>query len=567
MRAITFLEESMPVRRVVARLRECKKETVPMLQRVAAIVAAVVIAAPFPGLLAAQAENDPAQTSNEATVCIFQPAGSGFGTAGVYLDGDYIGTLHGGRYFCFALAPGQHSFVGATDRSKFWKGSLTATLAAGRLYYLESSTAYKRFKPIPNRQAFKEQTADSKDLGSSAKVRWVSLPLPAASVNRQAASPAPVISPPSLAATSVDAKHLEAKYPDADLAVKEVSPEIYELTVLKENVQIGRINVGQGGPALTIEPSYLGKNLVFIGNITNFVGAASPDMRSRTINAASLSYDPSVQVNPPLADLGVVALNDSGIVKSDTAKSGWINWTCTVKFDDSGRTRTARIENISFWVNRGGENWLSFLIGKAHEVRTDGTLGAEVPVTAKLEQDGANGSVTILVEDKYLFRPSIKDSQTLEAVAQTNQTATTSQPQTQRANELLTPYTIPFDPIKVSLDRVIAVITNVFNTHGYKTTSGGATFSRIQDGKITATFKDTTDPTVFISTDKQPPIAGVNSTEWFYRADVKSRSVELLVWYKLPKPDPIFGGYGTPPAWKPPDLKVIQNEIQNQLSR
>jgi hypothetical protein len=196
----------MPVRRVVARLRECKKETVPMLQRVAAIVAAVVIAATFPGLLVAHADHAPAQTSNEATVCIFQPAGSGFGTAGVYLDGDYIGTLHGGRYFCFTLAPGQHSFLGATGRGKFWKGSLTATLAAGRLYYLESSTAYKRFKPIPNRQAFKEQTADSKDLGSSAKVTWVSLPLPAANMNRQAASPAPVTSPPSSAATSVDAE-------------------------------------------------------------------------------------------------------------------------------------------------------------------------------------------------------------------------------------------------------------------------------------------------------------------------------------------------------------------------
>ncbi len=407
----------MPVRRFVARLRDCKKETVPMLQRIAAIVAAVVIAATLPGLLAAQADHAPAQTSNDATVCIFQPAGSGFGTTGVYLDGDYIGTLHGGRYFCFALAPGQHSFVGATSGGKFWKGSLTATLASGGLYYLESSTAYKRFKPAPNRHAFKEQSADFKDLGSSAKVRWVSLPLPGVNVNRQAASPAPVTSPPSPAVASVDARQLEAKYPDADLAVQEVSQGIYEFTVLKGNVKIGSISFDQGGPALTMAPSYLGKNLVFIGNITNFVGAASRDMRSRTINAASLSYDPSVQVNPPLADLGVVALNDSGIVKSDTAKSGWINWTCTVKFDDSGRTRTVRIENISFWVNRGGENWLSFSIGKAHEVRTDGTLGAEVPVTAKLERDGANGSVTILVEDKYPFRPSIEDSQTLAVMA------------------------------------------------------------------------------------------------------------------------------------------------------
>jgi hypothetical protein len=159
-----------------------------------------------------------------------------------------------------------------------------------------------------------------------------------------------------------------------------------------------------------------------------------------------------------------------------------------------------------------------------------------------------------------------------EAPVQTEkQSVTTSQPQTQRANEVSSPHTIPFDPSKVGRDRVIAVITNVFNTHGYKTHSEGATFSRIQDGKIIATYKDTTNPTVFIATDKQPPIAGVNSTEWYYRADVKSSSVELIVWYTLPNRDPnltkIFGDYGNDPAWEPPDQKVIQNEIQNHISR
>ena len=130
------------------------------------------------------------------------------------------------------------------------------------------------------------------------------------------------------------------------------------------------------------------------------------------------------------------------------------------------------------------------------------------------------------------------------------------------------PRTISYDTSKVSLDRVIAVVTNVFNSHGYKTTLGGPTVSRVQDGKTLGTFTDTTEP--IISTDKQPPIAGINSTEWFYSADVKAGTVELSVNEKLPKPINVFGTvivYGPTTEWEPRDLKEIQSEIQNQLSR
>jgi hypothetical protein len=155
---------------------------------------------------------------------------------------------------------------------------------------------------------------------------------------------------------------------------------------------------------------------VFTGNITSFVGAASADKRSRTINVAAIGYDPAKPNNPPLAHQGVIALNESGIVKSDIAKSGWINWMATLTFEDTGRTRTIQIEDINFWVNRGGENWLSFSFAKAREVLSAGTLGPEVSVTAKLEEDGGNSRVAILVEGKYAFRPLIKDGQTLTFV-------------------------------------------------------------------------------------------------------------------------------------------------------
>jgi hypothetical protein len=117
-----------------------------------------------------------------------------------------------------------------------------------------------------------------------------------------------------------------------------------------------------------------------------------------------------------LSALGVVALNEKGIVKSALVKTGWINWGAFVTFDDAGRSRTVKLEDVTFWVNRGGENWLSFSIGKVREWNSDETLGAEIPSTVSLDRAGFNGSVTIRLADKYTFRPSIENHTTLTLV-------------------------------------------------------------------------------------------------------------------------------------------------------
>ena len=49
-------------------------------------------------------------------------------------------------------------------------------------------------------------------------------------------------------------------------------------------------------------------------------------------------------------------------------------------------SREVLLEDVSFWVNRGGDNWLAFSVGKARE------LEAEIPVTVTLNRKGANGS-------------------------------------------------------------------------------------------------------------------------------------------------------------------------------
>jgi hypothetical protein len=215
-----------------------------------------------------------------------------------------------------------------------------------------------------------------------------------------------------------DAATLAAQYPTADLAAREMMPGVYEFTILKANTQIGTIGVGNGGPTLNMAPAFLGKNLVFLGPMSGFIGVAgSRDFHARIVNVAALDYDADRKTNPPLSALGVVALNDAGVVKSDAAKTGWINWRALVKFDDGGRSRTVQLNDVTLWVNRGGDNWLSFAVASAQEVGADGKPGAKLPVTVSLDSSGQNGSVTIRIADKYAFHPAIKNYTTLDFVA------------------------------------------------------------------------------------------------------------------------------------------------------
>jgi hypothetical protein len=213
-----------------------------------------------------------------------------------------------------------------------------------------------------------------------------------------------------------EAEVLAAKYPDADVAISEVAPGGYEILLLRDNMQIGSIGGEGGGPSLAMSSPICGRNVVFQGTMAAFVGAKSRDGRSRTINIASLEYDPNKTANPPLAALGIVAVNDSGVVKSDTAKTGWINWGSSLEFDDAGLHRNIRLSDVTFWVNRGGENWLSFSIGDARELDNSGNPGANVHVDVNLNRDGANGRVEVRV-GSHSFHPVIKDRQTIVFVA------------------------------------------------------------------------------------------------------------------------------------------------------
>jgi HEAT repeat protein len=210
-----------------------------------------------------------------------------------------------------------------------------------------------------------------------------------------------------------------AESTEADIAIREVRTGVYETTILNKGMQIGSIAVGNSGPTLEMACMHCGKNIVFQGDMSAFIGVVgSKDFRSRIINAAPLDYDIGRKENPPLSALGVVALNESGIVKSGVAKTGWINWESTLTFNDAGHSRTVKLRDINFWANRGGENWLSFSIGGAREIGSDGkTLGDEIPVAVIPDSTGHYGSVTIRVDNKYEFHPAIWDDQTLVFVA------------------------------------------------------------------------------------------------------------------------------------------------------
>jgi hypothetical protein len=213
----------------------------------------------------------------------------------------------------------------------------------------------------------------------------------------------------------------------ADVACEEkvLGSGIYTATALTDNVEMATLELGG---STSISPKDLmntrvkykpciGKNVVFKGNMSCLIGLRDENNpRSRIITAAALAYDPNNNENPPLAELGVIPINKSGIVKSSNAKSGWINWAAWLKFDDAGRRRSVLLQDVCFWVNRGGENWLSFSIARAREQTRDGGFASDVPVTVSIDRKGANGVVTICVEGTHAFHPVIKDEQTLDFV-------------------------------------------------------------------------------------------------------------------------------------------------------
>jgi hypothetical protein len=278
-----------------------------------------------------------------------------------------------------------------------------------------------------------QSKSDSSQSESSNKASVPIAPNPSNNVGATAAptkiSPASANAPslPDATTTSnqVSAQSLSPPPLDADMVCRgDDDPNggipHYTFTALKDT-QVAELpstisNMRDTG--LKFDPMFCGKNIRFEGNMTSFVGiAGSQDLRSRIINVAATNFDMAKNNNPPLSSLGVVPLNEFGIVKSDSAKSGWINWGARLTLEENGQTRKFWLQDISFWLNRGGDNWLSFSVGKVREYNPDRTLGAEVPVTISLEQNGPNHTVTLKLLEKYLFHPKIKDDSTIIFVA------------------------------------------------------------------------------------------------------------------------------------------------------
>ena len=239
-----------------------------------------------------------------------------------------------------------------------------------------------------------------------------------------------LIGPKAIVVAQTDeGAQLETKYPDADLAVTEVRTAIYKYTILKP-IQIG--SIAGAGPSAHIEENCMccGKKLVFLGDVNAYIGVAgSRDLSSRIINAASLDYDLNRADNPPLAALGVVELNENCLVKSGIAKSGLVNWASTVTFKDNGHIRSVFLSEINCWVNRGGENWISFSVGKAEELNSNGDpTGNNVPVTVSMDRKGPYGRATVHIAGKYAFHPSMKNHTTLVLIPAV---VATPKPQTQ----------------------------------------------------------------------------------------------------------------------------------------
>ena len=213
-----------------------------------------------------------------------------------------------------------------------------------------------------------------------------------------------------------EAAQIQTKYPDADMALREVRTAVYAYTFFKPTV-IGSLPETIKDPRLSFVQScvFCGKKLVFLGDVNAFIGfIGNSDMSSRIINAASIDYDLNHKDNPPLAALGVIEFNENGIVKSDKAKTGLVNFTSTLTFKDNGRGRTIILSNINCWMNRGGDNWISFSVGNAQELNSSSdTTGADVPVIVSMARKGLNGKVTVRIAGKYAFHPMMKDQTTL----------------------------------------------------------------------------------------------------------------------------------------------------------
>lgn len=155
-----------------------------------------------------------------------------------------------------------------------------------------------------------------------------------------------------------------------------------------------------------VEPPFLNAKHSFIGNLQAFVSFINSDGRSKIISAVPLEYSSiSTAENPSLSTVGIVHLNEKGIVGKKNVKSGWVNMYTSGSYTNTstGKSEEIRFDGVSFWVNEGGDNWWDF------EVKKASVAGQETEVTAKIEQvtTGINRPVIIIVEGKYKLVPRV----------------------------------------------------------------------------------------------------------------------------------------------------------------
>lgn len=192
------------------------------------------------------------------------------------------------------------------------------------------------------------------------------------------------------------------------VTTEEISPGIYKskspegkpitLMKLKTNPQ----NLASSWDT---SPAFENIKHSFVGNMYEYVRARSSDGHSKIIAAVHVNYNPEAQKHPSLSTAGIVQLNEKGIVEGKNAKSGWVKIPTWGSYTNASTGEIVKIElNVSFWINEGGKNWLSFMINKA-------SLRAKQKVNniwLQMEQLARRiNQPVILIDGKYKLVPNI----------------------------------------------------------------------------------------------------------------------------------------------------------------
>jgi hypothetical protein len=110
----------------------------------------------------------------------------------------------------------------------------------------------------------------------------------------------------------------------------------------------------------------------------------------------------------PLQDGGslnglTVSINNRGIVTGDNAKSGWISINTSGQYIDKNTHQRVdlAINGVSFWVNRGGENWWNFSV---QEVKVKGSQTG-YPFITRIDRLGNGNTPVLVINGRYELVP------------------------------------------------------------------------------------------------------------------------------------------------------------------